>query len=114
MLKPPFLSHQAGKCPANWGFCPQARNSRSKAELLSRVSWPAFSTPSVLRGIKNSVDSGKVRHVCIQALNYPDVFSHLVALVKAIKRRGNVPVSVSCQPLNSGNIRRLAGAGGGR
>jgi biotin synthase len=109
-----LMTHKAGKCTANCGFCPQARTSQSKAELLSRVSWPAFSTHSVLRGIENSVDSRKVRRVCIQALNYPDVFSHLVALVKAIKRRANVPVSVSCQPLNSGNIHRLAEAGANR
>lgn len=106
-----LMTHKAGKCTANCGFCPQARNSQSNAELLSRVSWPAFSTHSILRNIENSVDSGKVRRVCIQALNYPDVFSHLVALVKAIKQRAPVPVSVSCQPLNSDNIRRLAEAG---
>jgi biotin synthase len=106
-----LMTYKTGKCTANCGFCPQARNSLSKAELLSRVSWPPFSTESVLRGIENAAKNGKMRRVCIQALNYPDVFSHLVALIKAIKQRAPVPVSVSCQPLNGGNIRRLAEAG---
>jgi biotin synthase len=79
--------------------------------LLSRISWPTFSTKNVLKGIKTAVDYGKIRRVCIQALNYPNVFVHLVALVKMVKQHAKVPVSISCQPLNGGNIRRLAEAG---
>jgi biotin synthase len=105
------MTYKAGKCTANCGFCPQARSSLSKAELLSRISWPAFSTKSVLKGIENAVNEGKIRRVCIQALNYPNVFAHLAALVKTIKQRAKIQISVSCQPLNSGNIRRLAEAG---
>jgi biotin synthase-related radical SAM superfamily protein len=106
-----LMTYKAGKCTANCGFCPQARTSLSKAELLSRVSWPIFSVNSVLRSIESAVNDKRVKRVCIQALNYPDVFAHLVALVKAVKQHSQVPVSVSCQPLNSENIRRLAAAG---
>jgi biotin synthase-related radical SAM superfamily protein len=106
-----LMTYKAGKCTANCSFCPQARTSLSKAELLSRVSWPAFSTKSVLAGIGNAVNDGKIRRVCIQALNYPNVFPHLVAFIKAIRQHANAPVSISCQPLNGGNIRRLAEAG---
>jgi len=106
-----LMTYKTGKCTANCGFCPQARTSHSKAELLSRISWPTFPTKSVLKGIENAVNDGKIRRVCIQALNYPNVFSHLVALVKMIKQCVTVPVSISCQPLNGGNIQRLAEAG---
>ena len=109
-----LMTYRAGKCTANCGFCPQARSSRSKAELLSRVSWPVFPTSSVLKSIGTSAECGKIRRVCIQALNYPDVFAHLAALVTAIKHQAKVPVSVSCQPLNSRNTRRLAEAGAER
>jgi biotin synthase len=109
-----LMTYKAGKCTANCGFCPQARTSLSKAELLSRITWPTFSAKNVLKGIENAVSGGKIRRVCIQALNYPNVFQHLVALVKAIKRHATVPVSISCQPLNGGNIQRLAEAGADR
>jgi len=109
-----LMTYKTGKCTANCGFCPQARNSRSKTELLSRVTWPAFPTKNVLKRIGNSAEHGRIRRVCIQALNYPDVFTHLVALVTAIRQPANIPVSVSCQPLNSGNTRRLAEAGAER
>ena len=106
-----LMTYRDGKCVANCGFCPQARNSRSKAELLSRVSWPVFSTKSVVTGIENAVKAKELKRVCVQALNYSGVFGHLAAFVKALKQRVAVPVSVSCQPLNRENLLLLADAG---
>ena len=109
-----LMTYKADKCTANCGFCPQARSSHSKTELLSRVSWPTFPTNTVLKRIGNSAEHGKIKRVCIQALNYPEVFTHLTAIVTAINQHAEVPVSVSCQPFNSGNMRRLAEAGAER
>lgn len=106
-----LMTYRKGKCSANCSFCPQARESHGRADMLSRVSWPIFLTEKVLDGIENAVESGKVKRVCAQALNYPRVFNDLVAIVKAIRRRVNVSISISCQPLNSDNLRRLASAG---
>jgi biotin synthase len=106
-----FMTYKKGKCAANCGFCPQARGSKSSSELLSRVSWPTFPTANSIAALGVSVKQGKIRRVCIQALNYPEVFGHLGALVKGIKREAVVPVSVSCQPLDAANIELLAKAG---
>ncbi len=109
-----LMTHRKGKCSANCGFCPQARESHSRADMLSRVSWPVFLTEQVFDGIENAVESGSVKRVCVQALNYPEVFNDLIAIVKAIHQRAGVPISISCQPLNSENLRRLAEAGAER
>jgi len=109
-----LMTYKAGKCAANCGFCPQAQGSQSKAELLSRVSWPPFSVGSVIGQIANAVNSGKIRRVCIQALNYPKVFGDLCAFVETLKKQVQVPVSVSCQPLNSENMWNLSKAGADR
>lgn len=106
-----LMTYRNGKCTANCGFCPQARGSKSSAELLSRVTWPTFSTPKVLSALGDRFRKGKIKRVCIQALNYPEVFAHLEALVKEIKRNAAVQVSVSCQPLSRTNIELLAKAG---
>jgi biotin synthase-related radical SAM superfamily protein len=106
-----FMTYRSGKCTANCGFCPQAKGSKSNAELLSRVSWPIFSTSKVLEALAESARKNKIKRVCIQALNYPDVFNHLEALVQEIKQQNAIPVSVSCQPQNKTNIKRLAQAG---
>jgi biotin synthase len=106
-----LMTYRRSKCLANCGFCPQARKSHSRADMLSRVSWPTFNTKQVLNGIAETVKRGGIKRVCIQALNYPEVHAHLQALAKAISKRANVPISVSCQPLNPENIRRLADVG---
>lgn len=109
-----LLTYRKGKCTANCGFCPQARGSRGRADMLSRVSWPVFQMRYVLDGIENAVKDGQIRRVCLQALNYPEVFVHLLAFVKAIYSLVRVPISVSCQPLNRENMRLLAEVGAER
>lgn len=106
-----LMTYTTGKCSANCAFCPQARTSLGKAELLSRVSWPAFPTESVVKRIGAAAGQGRIGRVCVQALSYPRVFSDLVAFVKTLKFHAVVPVSVSCQPDNSGDMRLLQAAG---
>lgn len=106
-----ILTYRVGKCHANCGFCPQARESKSSSQLLSRVTWPTFPTLEVLTALTVAVEQKKIGRICIQALNYPEVFTELEALVKEIKRRCSVAVSVSCQPKNREDIQRLRQAG---
>lgn len=106
-----LMTYKQGKCTANCGFCPQARNSKSSTKLLSRVSWPAFPAQGVIHALGKATGQGKIRRVCIQALNYPGVFTHLEALVKEIKKGSALSVSVSCQPKTKADIEQLAAAG---
>lgn len=109
-----LMTYKDGKCFANCGFCPQARKSKSRADMLSRVSWPMFPTRDVLNELEKTVKTEKIKRVCIQALNYPDVFSHLRALIKTVYQRTQAPISVSCQPLSLKNIKLLAESGAER
>jgi len=109
-----LMTYRKGKCFANCGFCPQARESHSRADMLSRISWPAFPIEKILSGLDKAVIDGEIKRVCIQALNYPEVFTDLIALTRAIHQKVNVPISISCQPLNSENIRQLAEVGAER
>ena len=106
-----LMTYHAGKCAANCGFCPQAKTSESKAELLSRVAWPSFPSRTVLEGLEKAVREARIKRVCFQTLNYPEAISEVCVFVKELKRLVSVPVSVSCQPLNSENMWRLAEAG---
>jgi len=109
-----LMTYKKGKCRANCGFCPQARKSHGRADMLSRVSWPHFQTQNVLNLIENAFKNGKIKRVCFQALNYPGVFGEIVALIKAIRQKVHVPISVSCQPLTMENIKVVAEAGAER
>ena len=105
------MTYIDSKCIANCGFCPQAKDSQSKTELLSRVSWPAFSSSRVISKITNSAKAGKIKRVCIQAINYANVFEDLCGFAKALKTQTSIPLSVSCQPLVAENMWRLAQVG---
>lgn len=106
-----LMTYRRGKCSANCGFCPQARDSKGRSDMLSRVSWPSFLTDLAVGHLKNAVDEKKVRRVCVQALNYHKVLTHVQSLVGTIRRETDVPISVSCQPLNRKNMEQLAEAG---
>jgi len=106
-----LLTNHEGKCSANCGFCPQARTSTSRADMLSRVTWPAFLTQEVVSKIASAWQKRATQRVCVQAINYPGIFDDLLALTKEIMTRADVPVSVSCQPLNRAQMRMLAEAG---
>ena len=109
-----LMTYRKGKCTANCGFCHQARESSARSDMLSRVSWPVFATEKVLNGIKRAVENDKIKRVCFQALNYPKVFLHLQSLIRATRQKVDAPISVSCQPQNSINIKALADAGAER
>jgi len=109
-----LMTYRQGKCTANCGFCPQAGRSHARADMLSRVSWPVYPMELALNRIEEAFKNSQIRRVCIQALNYPEVFTHLLAIVETICSCVKVPISISCQPLNRENIGQLADAGAER
>ncbi|MEM2102441.1 MAG: radical SAM protein [Candidatus Bathyarchaeia archaeon] len=106
-----LLTFRRGKCTANCSFCPQARNSKSRADMLSRVTWPAFPTLRAIEGIVKAVEQNRIKRVCVQALNYPNVFDDVLSIVSNIRSKCHVPISISCQPINDDTMKKLATAG---
>jgi biotin synthase-related radical SAM superfamily protein len=99
------------KCSANCGFCPQARESKGRADMLSRVTWPLFPTGEVVDNLEVSVKSGTIKRVCIQSLNYPEAFDDVLFLVREIMSKFAVPISVSCKPIDRQKMKMWADAG---
>ena len=106
-----LLTYHRGRCVANCGFCPQARQSRSRMDLLSRVTWPRFRTEKVASSIGQVAPKGFIKRVCIQAVNYRGVLEDVLSLINALKTETNIPISVCCQPLKAKHIDELAKAG---
>lgn len=81
------------KCRRDCAFCAQARGSDSRADLLSRVTWPAFPAEEVLCRLPGS----GVRRVCVQVVEpgSPREMVDLVPLVGELAAAG-LPVCVSC------------------
>ena len=106
-----LLTYQDRKCTANCAFCSQAKSSKSRADMLSRVNWPPFATTRVVDRIEKAAKHGKIKRVCIQALNYTTVFDDVLSVISSIRSRCTVPISISCQPVNSDMMKKLAEAG---
>jgi biotin synthase-related radical SAM superfamily protein len=107
-----LLTYLEGKCTANCGFCSQARESRGRADALSRVTWPAFATKDVLTTLADPAQRGPLKRVCIQALNHPQSLKALLTLVRTLKQMEiEIPLSISCQPLTLKRMERFRDAG---
>jgi len=104
-----LLTHHSRKCSANCLFCPQARGSSSRSDLLSRVSWPLFRLEEVVDGLVRAKD--RVRRACIQATNYLGVVDDILAIVPQILSKASIDISVSCQPMDTDALRKLHKAG---
>jgi len=106
-----LLTYRKGKCQASCAFCPQSKRSSGRADMLSRITWPAFLTREVIRRVDKTFRLKKILRICIQALNYPSVVDDLTALAELVKEHSDVPISISCQPLSRSDLERLFYAG---
>ncbi len=106
-----LLTYRRGRCLANCAFCPQARSSSGRTDMLSRVTWPIFNLNDVIKGIERAADEGRVKRVCIQALNYSGVQDDIVHISASIRSASDVPISASCQPLKYEEMIKLREAG---
>ncbi|MCW3981843.1 MAG: radical SAM protein [Candidatus Bathyarchaeota archaeon] len=107
-----LLTYLEGKCDGNCGFCSQARSSKSRADALSRVTWPVFRTDRAISKLKTAGKSGKIGRICIQTLNYDGVVGDLLALLRELSlQRVGVPISVSCHALDREAMDALAKVG---
>ncbi|MDG6223154.1 MAG: radical SAM protein [Candidatus Bathyarchaeota archaeon] len=106
-----LLLGRGTKCLANCSFCTQAKHSNSRANMLSRVTWPEFPAEEVISSIEKAAKTAKIKRICVQSLNYPQVFGDVLCLVKKIKTKVDVPISVSCKPLNKEQAEHMFQAG---
>jgi len=85
-------------CSQSCAFCPQARESASKTDLLSRVTWPAFDRERVVAEAVSAFQRGDIGRVCLQSVFSPGSWEVLLRTVEAIRAASSVPISVSALP----------------
>jgi biotin synthase len=102
-----IMTYKEGHCIANCGFCPQARESESSVEMLSRVSWPVFSFKEFLTKINYLPPTKRFKRVCIQTLNYQQNFQDLLEIITQLKKNSNTPISVAIPPMSREKLEEL-------
>jgi biotin synthase len=83
------------RCSRQCAFCAQGRDAKSRADLLSRVTWPAFDPAVTADGVARAYREGGIRRACIQVVLYPDFLKDTLLAVREIKQRCDVPLCVS-------------------
>jgi biotin synthase-related radical SAM superfamily protein len=103
-----FMTYREGKCEANCGFCPQARESSSASDRLSRLSWPDY---DIERVTSNWPPSGQFKRICIQTICYADVVPDVVDIVMRLRKISKLPISVAIHPIDQNDLVRLKDSG---
>jgi len=104
-----LMTYYEGRCSANCRFCPQARESESDLEKLSRVSWPEVDYGDFLDALESNQED--FERVCIQTTNRPRVLGDLVEVIRGVSDISGLPISVSSHPLDEEDIGKLSRAG---
>jgi biotin synthase-related radical SAM superfamily protein len=77
--------------------------------MLARVTWPSYNTETVLKKLGDKKD--QIQRICIQTMNYSNVFEEVFALVSSIHTISSIQISLSCHPLSREEMKYLYSAG---
>ncbi|MFX1444637.1 MAG: radical SAM protein [Promethearchaeota archaeon] len=102
-----IMTYKEGHCIANCGFCPQARESKSSVDKLSRITWPVFSFKEFLTKLAYMPPSKKFKRICVQTLNYKENFEDLIEIITRIKEISNIPLSIAIPPMSKEKLKEL-------
>jgi len=84
------------RCSHDCSFCPQAKNSSSRADLLSRVTWPGFHREEVIERVAQSFVSKELNRACLQVVDSKNALEETKQFLQDLHSRSAVPVCVSC------------------
>ncbi len=99
------------KCANNCKFCPQARESHSDLELLSRIVWPSYEINKVIESLKEAFDKEELKRACIQATNGKGAFEKSKELLEMISKQTRMPLSVASNINSVEKVKALIEAG---
>lgn len=83
------------KCRNNCRFCAQARESKAKDSLLSRITWPEYSDQEAVAGILAAYNGGKLKRACLQVVNSDDGWNLTLQALHKLQEKQSLPVCVS-------------------
>jgi len=102
---------QGEHCLMNCAFCAQARSSRSREGLLSRVVWPQYAEEEILPRLFRAGREGLVRRACIQVVRTKDYKSETRRLVSTIQSVAGLPLCLSINLSTLEEVLEVAGWG---
>ncbi len=102
------------RCAANCAFCSQARGSHTRANMLSRVTWPPFKATDVADACAAAFSRGEIGRACFQVTVGRGMVEHTIAAVREVASRSRVPICASVMPRSLEDVDALLKAGAER
>lgn len=102
------------RCSGDCAFCAQARSSAARADLLSRVAWPAYGAEHAAAAISSACDANVLRRICFQVTTGPGHIDRAIDAVRTARSLTDAPICVSVAVPSCEEIGRLLGAGASR
>jgi len=99
------------RCQFNCAFCAQARESSSRADLLSRISWPKFKGESFLEGLVQPEAKTVLERICFQVVQDKAALEDTKEWIKSVKSKTNLPICVSAGPRTLEEVKELLDLG---
>jgi biotin synthase len=101
-------------CQNHCKFCAQSQDSEARADLLSRVTWPAFSDQEAVSAIAGAHLDGQVRRACLQVVQNPDSREATMKALQLLRSQSAIPVCVSSHIETVEQARELVAGGAER
>ncbi|MFW9907632.1 MAG: radical SAM protein [Candidatus Thorarchaeota archaeon] len=99
-----LMTYNEEGCRANCAFCPQALESSSSPEMLSRIGWPQYR----LKDVVDSIPETKgIQRICIQSLNYPNAIQDVKDISKRVRSVSDAPMSTCIHPISKKEMSGL-------
>ncbi len=115
LLVPPRTAYfMCGEhCVRSCAFCSQARSSTSRADMLSRVTWPEFTDEEAMSALGKAYEDGLIHRACIQVVMQHDYLDSTISAIRSLKECASLPVCVSCNS-NAEHVDKMFQAGADR
>ncbi len=95
------------RCHNDCSFCPQAQNSSSRTDLLSRITWPGYERQKVISRISRAFADDKLKRACFQVVNSQDALGETKEFLTNLHAESSVPVCVSCTVATLEGVQEL-------
>lgn len=99
------------RCVRDCAFCAQARSSKARTDLLSRITWPAKEQTAILKALAEAYRQGMLRRACLQVTTGPQSLAQAKQLAQAIHQSCSIPICAAVLPASLSQAEELLAAG---
>jgi biotin synthase-related radical SAM superfamily protein len=95
------------RCRANCLFCAQASHSHANITHIARGMYIPADLDSVVKRLELAYDRGYLKRACVQTVLYDMWWDDTIFLIKSIRERSKIPISLSVFPLGDEKYNEL-------